>query len=685
MLFSMSNAQTVFINEFHYDNAGTDQDEGIEIAGPAGTDLSCYKVLLYNGANGLVSNTMTLSGIIPDICNGFGTIWFPGSLENGAPDGFALVHDPALCGGLGPASVQQFLSYEGTFTAQAGSGEAGGMTSVAIPVSESNASTPVGNSVQLTGNGTVYTDFTWTSGVSTHNNINIGQSFNGACGPIAATQLTFTDIPTGCILANQAFSLSVSATNGSGIVDTAYTGLVTISVSSGSGNLNGTLTTAFFNGVATLSGLSLDAVDTYSFGATDGSLVGTSGNIYLTTNCTTCPHLFGALIDACGSSEGRNEILYINSGSFSIPLRYPELNITYGESTPPTDTYSNGFTSNTAYVDSLNAHAGCALFVDAYSNGVIPPNTTFMMMRSNPDEMYDFSSWCGNGPVWIVFVTDPNWVEIGNFKNCLTCSGNGSNLRYFRANFTNLTGGLGLGCDFQYEYIPCSTLVCAAGSGGNNNGDGLSWPYGGGLPDSSWNNCVSPLPNNIPGPLPVIYGAPLAATLLDNDHVKLTWSTEIEINTSHFAIERRVGFSGDFIEVGRQEAVGNSSTSFSYSFIDYSVPKGHIFYRLTQVDDDGAQSRSNIAEIFMGHQNQTLVDVLTGDRGDFIEFNIVGEGKAELNLMNISGQLVSRKDLGVLGGESVHRLETSSLASGLYLYDLRIGPVRRSGKVLLQR
>ena len=30
---------TVFINEIHYDNTGTDQGESIEVAGPAGTDL----------------------------------------------------------------------------------------------------------------------------------------------------------------------------------------------------------------------------------------------------------------------------------------------------------------------------------------------------------------------------------------------------------------------------------------------------------------------------------------------------------------------------------------------------------------------------------------------------------------------------------------------------------------------
>ena len=46
-------AQTaVFVNEIHYDNAGTDAGEAIEVAGPAGTDLTGWTLVLYNGKAG---------------------------------------------------------------------------------------------------------------------------------------------------------------------------------------------------------------------------------------------------------------------------------------------------------------------------------------------------------------------------------------------------------------------------------------------------------------------------------------------------------------------------------------------------------------------------------------------------------------------------------------------------------
>ena len=144
---------TVWINEIHYDNASTDVGEGIEIAGPAGTDLTGWTVRLYNGAGGAVYLSRALTATIPDQENGYGTTMVPdlpaGILQNGSPDGIALIHSGVLV---------QFLSYEGTF-AGVGS-EANGITSTDIGVSEDGAG-PVGDSLRLIGTGTTYQDFTW--------------------------------------------------------------------------------------------------------------------------------------------------------------------------------------------------------------------------------------------------------------------------------------------------------------------------------------------------------------------------------------------------------------------------------------------------------------------------------------------------------------------------------------------
>jgi len=167
-------APTVFINEIHYDNTGTDSGELIEIAGPAGTDLAGYSVVLYNGANGATYDTDALSGAIPDQNNGFGAVslsYASNGIQNGSPDGVALVQG---------STVIQFLSYEGVFTAT--NGPAVGMVSTDIGVVQ-NGSDAVGLSLQLVGTGTTYSDFTWsTPSARSPGTVNTGQTFSGVAG-----------------------------------------------------------------------------------------------------------------------------------------------------------------------------------------------------------------------------------------------------------------------------------------------------------------------------------------------------------------------------------------------------------------------------------------------------------------------------------------------------------------------
>lgn len=173
----------VWVNELHYNNTGTDADEGYEIAGPAGTNLACYKVYRYNGANGTVYGTDILTGTIPDEGCGYGTIWFPlavNGLQNGDPDGIVLEYAPQAtgCGVNNADTLLQVISYGGSFSAT--NGRAAGQTFSSISVTESDA-TVVGTSLQLGGIGTSYSQFTWQNSlVSTHSSTNTNQFFCGA-------------------------------------------------------------------------------------------------------------------------------------------------------------------------------------------------------------------------------------------------------------------------------------------------------------------------------------------------------------------------------------------------------------------------------------------------------------------------------------------------------------------------
>ncbi|TPW09210.1 MAG: endonuclease/exonuclease/phosphatase, partial [Acidimicrobiaceae bacterium] len=141
-------SDTVFVNEIHYDNAGTDAGESIEVVGPAGTDLAGWSLVLYNGSGGAAYSTTALAGVIPDQSGGWGTLAFAhpvNGIQNGSPDAIALVD----AGG----TLRQFLSYEGTFVGVGGI--ANGVAATDIGVSETGTEA-VGMSLQLTGAGTSY-------------------------------------------------------------------------------------------------------------------------------------------------------------------------------------------------------------------------------------------------------------------------------------------------------------------------------------------------------------------------------------------------------------------------------------------------------------------------------------------------------------------------------------------------
>jgi PKD repeat protein len=175
-------SQNAWINEVHYDNTGTDVDEFIEVViqNPGSYSLADFAVVLYNGNNGASYDTKTLDLFTVGVTtNGYTFYHYNytangGSIQNGAPDGMALSYQSALISG-------QWLSYEGTFAAT--DGPASGLTSVDIGVAETG-STPVGESLQLTGSGAGYNEFAWLPpALATPGQLNNGQSLGGAPMP----------------------------------------------------------------------------------------------------------------------------------------------------------------------------------------------------------------------------------------------------------------------------------------------------------------------------------------------------------------------------------------------------------------------------------------------------------------------------------------------------------------------
>jgi len=184
----------VWINEIHYDNASTDVNEAIEIAGVAGTDLTGYKLVFYNGSNtpgaAPVYMTTNLTGAIDNEgATGYGAVSFSypsNGIQNGLADGVALIAPDG--------TVIQLLSWEGTFTAAAGT-PAAGVTSTDIGVSE-DGSGAADQSLQLTGSGAAGADFTWQpDATSSFGSLNTGQTIipDNATGQVSVSDVSVVE------------------------------------------------------------------------------------------------------------------------------------------------------------------------------------------------------------------------------------------------------------------------------------------------------------------------------------------------------------------------------------------------------------------------------------------------------------------------------------------------------------
>ncbi|MEQ8712773.1 MAG: T9SS type A sorting domain-containing protein, partial [Cyclobacteriaceae bacterium] len=80
------------------------------------------------------------------------------------------------------------------------------------------------------------------------------------------------------------------------------------------------------------------------------------------------------------------------------------------------------------------------------------------------------------------------------------------------------------------------------------------------------------------------------------DHIQLDWATATEINNDHFEVERSV--DGEIWDViGMVNGFGTTSTPQNYVHVDINPQIGVAYYRLRQVDFDGAFEYSSIIQV----------------------------------------------------------------------------------------
>jgi hypothetical protein len=179
--------------------------------------------------------------------------------------------------------------------------------------------------------------------------------------------------------------------------------------------------------------------------------------------------------------------------------------------------------------------------------------------------------------------------------------------------------------------------------------------------------------------------------------VRLSWATASETNNFGFDVEK----SGDgllFAKIGFVPGNGTTTQPQSYSFVQSNVRPGKHFYRLKQIDTDGAFEHSSVIEatvlpparfsLFQNYPNPFNPET----RIRFDIPNLQGENvPVQLAVYNLFGQLV-RTLVNEERGPGVHEIqwdgrseEGVAAPSGMYFYTVRAGEFRETKKMLLVR
>jgi hypothetical protein len=172
-------------------------------------------------------------------------------------------------------------------------------------------------------------------------------------------------------------------------------------------------------------------------------------------------------------------------------------------------------------------------------------------------------------------------------------------------------------------------------------------------------------PSNAPLPIELVS---FAANCADNNTVSVNWTTASEHNSDYYTIEKsRDGISWNTLKT--IPAAGNSTQLINYSVADASNISGTVYYRLTQVDVDGASKMYDIVSTNCSSEKElALIAYPNPSNGQFtvkIE-NALG-GKYDLAITDMQGKAIEEQSLDLETGTTVVKLNPANILPGVYL------------------
>ncbi|MEI7594464.1 MAG: choice-of-anchor J domain-containing protein [Bacteroidota bacterium] len=172
-----------------------------------------------------------------------------------------------------------------------------------------------------------------------------------------------------------------------------------------------------------------------------------------------------------------------------------------------------------------------------------------------------------------------------------------------------------------------------------------------------------------------------------NDFTVLNWSTASETNNNYFAVERSLDML-NYTELSKINGAGNYNGILNYSYTDFDIINQIKYYRIKQVDFDGGFEYFKPITSICGIGSNSVVESVNSfvNADNVIQTDILVSSSKDytINLYNKLGQIIISKKVFANEGANSFKIESSTLASGIYLIEISCTEKSFTKKLFIQ-
>ena len=151
---------------------------------------------------------------------------------------------------------------------------------------------------------------------------------------------------------------------------------------------------------------------------------------------------------------------------------------------------------------------------------------------------------------------------------------------------------------------------------------------------------------------------------VEEDIIQLSWTTLSEANNAGFEIEKSIN-GHDFVNIGSVEGTGNSLRVTTYAFVDDHPNNGTNYYRLKQVDFDGAFEYSTV--IAVDFWKESPLELYPNPVRDQLFITTGIQDDVTIRVIATSGKVITEKTLYV---DNQFSFDVSQLNNGTYFLQI---------------